>query len=111
MKATLLQSTFGRSHIQWRRPARQLHFLARHFTVCDRWFSSVPGPTLANRFFVHTGTACGIAPMTYPGDPYDVSDFPEFRRSAFVRPFVDPDFATDQWGIFVSGFAGSSKAF
>lgn len=38
-----------------------LHFLARHFTVCDRWFSSLPGPTWANRFFVHTGTCRGIA--------------------------------------------------
>ncbi len=40
-----------------------LHFLARHFTVCDRWFSSVPGPTWADRFFVHTGTCRGIARM------------------------------------------------
>lgn len=36
-----------------------LHELARHFTVCDRWFSSVPGPTWANRFFVHSGTSLG----------------------------------------------------
>jgi phospholipase C len=35
------------------------HELARHFTVCDRWFSSVPGPTWPNRFFVHSGTSMG----------------------------------------------------
>ena len=40
-----------------------LHELARHFTICDRWFSSVPGPTWANRFFIHTGTAYGITRM------------------------------------------------
>jgi phospholipase C len=33
--------------------------LARSFTVCDRWFSSVPGPTWPNRFFVHAGTSRG----------------------------------------------------
>ena len=33
-----------------------LHELARNFTICDHWYSSVPGPTWANRFFVHSGT-------------------------------------------------------
>jgi phospholipase C len=33
--------------------------LARNFLVCDHWFSSVPGPTWPNRFFVHTATAAG----------------------------------------------------
>ena len=36
-----------------------LHELARHFTVCDHWYSSVPGPTWTNRFFVHSGTSLG----------------------------------------------------
>jgi phospholipase C len=40
-----------------------LHELARHFTVCDRWFCSVPGPTWANRFFVHSGTSLGRVRM------------------------------------------------
>jgi phospholipase C len=31
--------------------------LAQEFVVCDRWFSSMPGPTEPNRFFVHAGTA------------------------------------------------------
>jgi phospholipase C len=38
-----------------------LHELARHFTTCDHWYSSVPGPTWANRFFVHSGTSLGRA--------------------------------------------------
>ncbi|MFL6620277.1 MAG: alkaline phosphatase family protein [Povalibacter sp.] len=40
--------------------------LAREFVVCDRWFSSLPGPTEPNRFFVHAAT-CGFfdeAPST-----------------------------------------------
>jgi signal transduction histidine kinase len=43
--------------------------------------------------------------LTYPGDPYDVSEFPEFQRDAFERPFVDPDFTVSQWGIFLAGTA------
>jgi phospholipase C len=26
-----------------------LHELAQHFTICDHWFSSLPGPTWPNR--------------------------------------------------------------
>jgi phospholipase C len=50
-----------------------LHQLAKHFTVCDRWFASVPGPTWVNRFFVHSGTARGIARM--PNDLWDFTGY------------------------------------
>ena len=40
-----------------------LHDLARHFTVCDRWFSSVPGPTWTNRLFALSGTSLGRVKM------------------------------------------------
>jgi phospholipase C len=33
--------------------------LADQYTVCDRWFSSVLGPTWPNRMYLHAGTACG----------------------------------------------------
>src|SRR5262245_19239165 len=36
-----------------------LYALAREFTVCDRWFSSVMGPTWPNRFYLHAATADG----------------------------------------------------
>jgi phospholipase C len=39
------------------------HELARHFTICDHWFASVPGPTWTNRFFVHSGTSIGRVHM------------------------------------------------
>ncbi|MBV9734634.1 MAG: alkaline phosphatase family protein [Acidisphaera sp.] len=48
-----------------------LHTLAESFVVCDHWFSSVPGPTWPNRFFVHSGTSLGHVDMpeglTSPG--------------------------------------------
>lgn len=40
-----------------------LHTLARDFTVCDRWFSSLPGPTWPNRYFALSGTSSGIVSM------------------------------------------------
>ncbi len=40
-----------------------LHSLARSFTVCDRWFSSVPGPTWPNRLFALSGTSKGRVKM------------------------------------------------
>jgi phospholipase C len=40
-----------------------LHALAKNFAVCDRWFSSLPGPTWPNRFFVHSGTSLGRVSM------------------------------------------------
>ena len=36
-----------------------LHTLATQFTICDRWFSSVPGPTWPNRIFALAGTTRG----------------------------------------------------
>ena len=40
-----------------------LHPLAKDFTVCQRWFSSLPGPTWPNRFFALTGTSNGKVAM------------------------------------------------
>lgn len=36
-----------------------LHALGREFTICDNWFSSLPGPTWPNRFFALSGTCAG----------------------------------------------------
>src|SRR5580698_10219743 len=40
-----------------------LQTLAESFAICDRWFSSLPGPTWPNRFFVHSGTSLGHVKM------------------------------------------------
>ena len=34
--------------------------LARQFVLFDNWFSSMPGPTWPNRFFVHAGSSGGL---------------------------------------------------
>ena len=33
--------------------------LARTYAICDHWYSSVPGPTWPNRFFVHAASSKG----------------------------------------------------
>jgi phospholipase C len=38
--------------------------LALEFAVFNRWFSSIPGPTLCNRAFAHYGTSFGHVDMT-----------------------------------------------
>lgn len=52
---------FGASAAQDPLPAFQ--GLARHFSVCDRWYSSMPGPTWPNRFFALMGTCRGRVRM------------------------------------------------
>jgi phospholipase C len=46
--------------------------LARKFAVCNRWFSSLPGPTIPNRAFAHFGTSFGKTDMNlfYLGQKY-----------------------------------------
>src|SRR5947209_6131857 len=46
--------------------------LARQFAVINRWFSSIPGPTICNRAFAHYGTSFGKVGMDvfYVNEPY-----------------------------------------
>jgi phospholipase C len=39
---------------------RIIHKLATEFAICDQWFSSMPGPTWPNRFFVHGASSSGF---------------------------------------------------
>ena len=61
-----------------------LHELARNFTVCDHWFSSLPGPTWPNRFFALSGTSSGRVEM--PEGPF--------------HPRLEEVFVQDQFTIF-----------
>jgi phospholipase C len=36
-----------------------LETLAKEFAICDKWFSSLPGPTWPNRLFAHCATSAG----------------------------------------------------
>ncbi len=46
--------------------------LAKEFAVFNRWFSSIPGPTICNRAFAHYGTSFGKVGMDlfYINEPF-----------------------------------------
>ena len=46
--------------------------LAKEFAVCDRWFSSVPGPTWPNRLFVHAATSAGHLDNSLHKEDYNI---------------------------------------
>jgi phospholipase C len=37
-----------------------IYDLAKNFVLCDQWFSSLPGPTWPNRFFIHGASSSGL---------------------------------------------------
>ena len=43
--------------------------LADRYTVCDRWFASVMGPTWPNRFYLHAGQSFGLQKNTPQWNP------------------------------------------
>src|SRR5689334_13034398 len=42
--------------------------LAGEFAICDNWYSSLPGPTWPNRFFVHGASSAGWTDSPHIGD-------------------------------------------
>lgn len=77
-----------------------LHTLARSFVVCDKWFSSLPGPTWPNRSFVHSGTSNGIVSM--PEDLGDITDFSFYQQSTIYNKLASADI---DWRIYHSGIS------
>src|SRR5262245_9671855 len=79
--------------------------LARSFVVCDRWFSSVPGPTWPNRFFAHAGTSNGLI-----DSPSDAEQMAGFLGSRFrMRTIFDNLRAAGRtWAVY---FGDHAQAF
>lgn len=62
-------------------------YLARSFQVCDRWFSSVPGPTWPNRLYATAGQSGGTTSNRRP---------PIYDLATFVRK-LDADDVSWRW--------------
>ncbi|HWM13111.1 MAG TPA: alkaline phosphatase family protein [Gaiellaceae bacterium] len=62
-------------------------YLARSFQVCDRWFSSVPGPTWPNRLYAAAGQSGGTTANRRP---------PIYDLATFVRK-LDADDVSWRW--------------
>src|SRR5579883_3588910 len=72
-----------------------LHGLARDFTICDHWFSSLPGPTWPNRFFALSGTSSGRVKM-----PEGVKDIGEIFRQNQLTIFDQLREKGKSWKIY-----------
>jgi phospholipase C len=77
--------------------------LARDFTVCDHWFSSVPGPTWPNRFFLHAGTAKGF--LVTPETPAQLVS--QFWTSPYDMPTIFESLADRglTWTVYFDDYA------
>ena len=71
-------------------------YLAAEFSVCDHWFSSVPGSTWPNRLYAVTGRASGSK---------DNKTIPIYNLPAFVRSL---DVQKVTWGWYSDNFFGST---
>jgi len=71
-------------------------YLASQFTVCDHWFSSVPGSTWPNRLYAVTGRADGSK---------DNKTIPIYNLPSFVRQL---DAKKVSWGWYSDNFFGST---
>lgn len=75
-----------------------LHALGRNFTICDQWFSSLPGPTWPNRFFALSGTCLGCVDM--PGDGVSGADLPGFFHQTQDTIFDRMNDAGINWKVY-----------
>jgi phospholipase C len=72
-----------------------LSTLAQHYGVCDRWFSSVPGPTIPNRLFTHAAHSNGSADQDALGAVFKI-------RTIFEEMDVKPN-ASNNYRIYTHG--------
>lgn len=79
-----------------------LHSLARDFTVCDRWYASVPGPTWPNRFFALSGTSLGRILM-----PAGVTDLGSYFQQTQQTLFDRLNQAGRTWKTYFYDFPSS----
>ncbi len=75
-----------------------LHPLARNFAICDRWFSSLPGPTWPNRFFALSGTSNGRVNM--PDDGTHKADLAGYFQQTQNTLFDRLNDAAVHWKVY-----------
>jgi phospholipase C len=75
--------------------------LARQFAVFNFWYSSLPGPTWPNRFFVHAATSGGLTDS--PGTPSILGGFSFANKTIYDKL----DDAKLGWRIYHDGLPQS----
>ena len=71
--------------------------LAREFVVCDRWFSSLPGPTFPNRFFVHGASSGGLE---HSPSNVDLAKWELFAGFRYPRGSVFDALGPGKWRLY-----------
>ncbi|WP_295638619.1 alkaline phosphatase family protein [Novosphingobium sp.] len=71
--------------------------LAREFVVCDRWFSSLPGPTFPNRFFVHGASSCGLE---HSPSNLDLAKWELFAGFRYPRGSIYDALGPGKWRLY-----------
>jgi phospholipase C/subtilisin family serine protease len=75
--------------------------LAREFAVCDRWFSSHPGPTFSNRFYALTGR---LGVSQFGEHVYRNPDFVTYAPSQTKTIFDHLDDRNVTWRYYEHGY-------
>jgi hypothetical protein len=74
--------------------------LAKEFAVCDRWFSSMPGPTWPNRFFLHAATSGGLddSPSSFQSASATLLDGYRFQNGTIFDRLEESRY---DWKVFM----------
>jgi phospholipase C len=82
--------------------------LADAYTVCDRWFCGLLGPTWPNRYYLHCATSNGRIDNT-PASPLPVSIQDACGDAGITHHNYYDGIAAWRWGAFpIAGFSGTS---
>ncbi len=76
--------------------------LAREFALFNFWYSSLPGPTWPNRFFIHAATSGGLSDS--PGTPDITAGF-SFKNTTLYHALAA---AGKDWRIYHDGLPQSA---
>jgi phospholipase C len=76
-----------------------INALASEFAVCDRWFSSLPGPTWPNRFFMHAASSGGLDDSPSGAQSFGNTAFDGYRfQNGTIFDRLDD--ACIEWRVF-----------
>jgi phospholipase C len=78
-----------------------IYELATTFAICDHWYSSIPGPTWPNRFFVHGASSDGWADSPKSGQIVEWETVSGFRYPSGSSIYDKLAAAGLQWRIYV----------
>jgi phospholipase C len=78
-----------------------IHRLATEFAICDHWYSSIPGPTWPNRFFVHGASSANWTDSPHLGDEVEWMIGPElgfrYKHGSIFKALRD---AGHDWRLY-----------